>query len=318
MIVIVYGGIDLPRKIILWGMGNEYENLLNNILFEIEKGNICVEGIVVRKEDIFCSYRDGFRIITKDEVVEIGAEFIVVVSDEWFDEIKNEALSIGFDPTKVIRGSVMKIPRFDFRKYFSLIDNPVSILSNNCWGGMIYRKLRLQFSTPLINIYWENEEFINFLRKPLFYLKSPLKMVYPGDMRRERPLIARLGTADDNVKIKMVHCTNFEDALKQWNRRMQRFNEDNLFVKLYIPGTLPKDTVDRYVSVFNELPYKKILLYTGNEENEVSFKSCRFLNRRGKEAFVVSYKYDNYFLYDYLMDVDVLSLLTGENYNRYS
>lgn len=28
----------MARKVLLWGMGNEYENLLNSILFEIHKG----------------------------------------------------------------------------------------------------------------------------------------------------------------------------------------------------------------------------------------------------------------------------------------
>ena len=56
----------MAKKVVLWGMGTDYEKLLNQIMFEIYKGNIIVEAVVCKKIDIFCGKRDGFRIITKE------------------------------------------------------------------------------------------------------------------------------------------------------------------------------------------------------------------------------------------------------------
>lgn len=39
------------KKVIIWGMGDNYESLLNQILFEIYKGNISIEAIACRKQD---------------------------------------------------------------------------------------------------------------------------------------------------------------------------------------------------------------------------------------------------------------------------
>lgn len=43
----------MVKKVILWGMGADYERLLNQIMFEIYIGNIVVEAVVCKKCDFF-------------------------------------------------------------------------------------------------------------------------------------------------------------------------------------------------------------------------------------------------------------------------
>ena len=38
-----------------------------------------------------------------------------------------------------------------------------SIISNNCWGGSVYRRYGLQYKSPTIGLYFFAEEYIKFL-----------------------------------------------------------------------------------------------------------------------------------------------------------
>lgn len=124
------------KKCILWGMGKAYEGLLNQVMFEIYKGNIEISAIVCREEDKYCSIRDGFDVITKKELFNIEFDYIIVTSTTFFKEIKQEIMALGIDERKIVAGNIFFLPRFDFQLYQNLIENPITILSDDCWGGM--------------------------------------------------------------------------------------------------------------------------------------------------------------------------------------
>ena len=127
------------KKCILWGMGADYEALLNQVLFEIYKGNIEVVAIVCSENDRYCSKRDGFDIITKNELGNIEFDYIIVTSTRFFREIKQEAMDLGINEKRIISGTVFHLPRFDFQLYQNLIENPITILADDCWGGYVYK-----------------------------------------------------------------------------------------------------------------------------------------------------------------------------------
>ena len=125
------------KKCIIWGIGSGYEELLNQLLFERYKGNISIEALVCREQDRYCSTRDGFPVITKDEL-EIGTfEYIIITAYTKFQEIRNEILELGVAIKQIINGTRLRLPFFDFQRYVKLIENPVTILSDDCWGGGI-------------------------------------------------------------------------------------------------------------------------------------------------------------------------------------
>lgn len=122
------------KKVIIWGMGDNYERLLNQILFEIHKGNISIEAIACRKQDKYCSIRDGFPVIVKEEIKPDNFDYLIITSTKYFKEIKEEAKELGIEENRIINGQLFHQPLFDFAKYVSLIENPVTILSDDCWG----------------------------------------------------------------------------------------------------------------------------------------------------------------------------------------
>lgn len=307
----------MPKKVLIWGNGTDYDALLNNILFEVYKGNITVQALVCRQSDLYSSKKDGFKIIIKEEIKDVEYDYVVITSARLYKEIKKDAMSVGVPENKIISGQAFRLPLFDFKKYVSLIDNPVTILADDCWGGQVYHYLGLPFSTPLINIAWETEEFFKFIQDPVFYLKSDLQMVYFGDISKEKPPVGMLGEKEKNVKMNFIHCLNFNEAQENWKRRVPRINYNNIFIKGYIPSGAKDDEVEGYIEAYKNVPYKKVLFYYGDKDNKYSFKSDRFVWSQTNDLPIRHFHYNDYCRFNFSNDIDILSLLNGGEFSRY-
>lgn len=297
------------KKCILWGMGEEYEQLLNQILFEIHKGNIEVTAIICREKDRWSSRRDGFDVITKNELSGKEYDYIIVTSTQFFGEIKQEAMDMEVDGRVIISGEVFLLPQFDFQLYQNLIENPVTILSDDCWGGYVYNRLKLPFASPLINIYWDRDQYVEFISDPLFYLDTELKMVRDGNLHDGVYPIGSLGDEKHKVEMQFVHNVDFHEAKEQWDRRKQRINKQNLFVKM---GFTVCDKKDEWLAVFKKLNCKKILFYNGDIDIAQVLKTERFIWYNINGGRVDLYNYNTYLRRQYYYHVDLLKMLNGE------
>ncbi len=306
----------MARKVLLWGMGNEYENLLNSILFEIHKGNIIVEAVVCKIDDIFTSKRDGFRIVTKKDVKVLEFDYVLVTSRHYYEEIKKDAMDEGISESRIIDASVLYLPFFDFKRYVNLIENPVTIISDDCWSGYVYNRLKLPFSTPFINIYIENEEYMKLIQNIDYYLKSELTMVREGNLQEGIFPIAALGKGSNQVKMQLVHDATFAEGKENWDRRKERINLENIFVKMRF--SISDKNKEILIEAFKSVPWKKILFYNGDEDIYGKFETDRFIWRQHKMDRVEYFCYYDYCRLAYKYDLDILKLLNGDsNYSRY-
>ncbi|MBD5489851.1 MAG: DUF1919 domain-containing protein [Lachnospiraceae bacterium] len=304
----------IKEKCIIWGTGNGYEEILNQINFEIYKGNIEIVAAVCGKDDKYCEYRDGFPIVVKEELKKLEFEYVIISSYVFYEQIKSEAIALEIEADKIINGQIFKRPLFDFALYSRLIKNPVTILSDDCWGGYVYNYLGLKFSSPLINILWDRGEFANFIQEPLYYLQTELTMVREGDLRAGIFPIGKLGAGGKYVQLFFIHNADFNEAKQQWDRRKGRVNANNLFVKMNLSRS---DTnKESYIDIFNNCKSKKILFYNGNENIEGKFSTERFVWQEKKRG-IGNWEYFNYMRDDSRNAIDILKLLTGEkNYSR--
>lgn len=46
-----------------------------------------------------------------------------------------------------------------------LTNTDFSIISNNCWGGHVYRRYGLPYTSPTVGMYFFSEDYINFFGK---------------------------------------------------------------------------------------------------------------------------------------------------------
>lgn len=304
------------KKCIIWGIGDEYERIINQICFEIYKGNIEIEALICRQEDMYCSCKDGFQIIKKEELRMVEFDYLIISSSRYYSDIRREAIECGIDSTKIINGSMFLRPFFDFNLYSNLISNPVTILSDDCWGGFVYNYLGLEFSSPLINTYWNRGEYSKFIQNPIFYLQTELKMVREGNLRLGIVPIARLGTETDYVQIDLVHNRSFEEAKYQWNRRIKRINFNNLFIKMGFSDI--EEDKEKYLRAFERCRFRKVLFYNGDESIKGNvIKTNRFIWKPNEMGYVKSFNYNDFMLYEYPYVIDIFKLLSGKtNYAR--
>ena len=133
-------------------------------------------------------------------------------------------------------------------KLRKLRENTPTIFAPNCWGGLTYHHLGLEFCSPLINMHIPHDEYLRFLRDPKYYMSQELvlRQMYIDDSL-ERPFpVAMMG----DVSLWMNHYTDFDEARDIWERRKERIKWDNLFVMFF-------DETPELVEQFLELKYDK-------------------------------------------------------------
>lgn len=303
------------RKCIIWGVGNDYQRLYNSIQFEVYKQNIEIVAAVSKKEAILYQYIDRIPLITKDEMSSFEYDYIIICSNLYFREISDEILALGIDRAKVLNGKVFSYALFDFKRYISLIENPITIISDDCWGGEVYHTLALPFSSPTINIYWHTEEYVKFISNLPYYLRQPLRCGRESDLEAGIYPMGLLGEGDKEVSMELLHSITFEEAKQQWERRQKRINFDNIFVKI---GINKKDNWNTYMDVFDGLQYKKIC-FSPQLRNKEGYINSAICNKWKQENFYNPKRVDLWNITDWFRNsqnmrgtLDILALLNGE------
>lgn len=172
-----------------------------------------------------------------------------------------------------------------------------SILSNNCWGGMIYDVYGLQYRTPTIGLWIPAHDYVKFLENIEFYLKQDLVQISYQESHVAELLIQRkkegqykqpledfvIGRCHD-IDIVFLHYHKFDEARDKWNRRKMRINWDNLIVKFNDQNGF---TIDDYES-FKRLQFKHKILITANPD----------LKDKADVVYLEKYKDDGFVLDD--------------------
>lgn len=97
----------------------------------------------------------------------------------------------------------------------------LTIISQNCIGGVFYHDMGLPFNSPTINLFFDANDFLRFVLHLKQYLELPLEMHW-GE---EYP-IGKLG----DLTIYFMHYHTCTEALESWNRRVKRIQWDNILV----------------------------------------------------------------------------------------
>ena len=116
-----------------------------------------------------------------------------------------------------------------------------TIISNNCFGGIVYEYFGLQKLSPTVGCYFFADDYLKFISRLDYYLNQELnfiplhkskyskKISELSEINKEN-LNAPIGLLDD-VTIVFLHYRNQLEAYEKWNRRIQRINYDNLIFK---------------------------------------------------------------------------------------
>jgi len=237
-------------KALIWGAGECYEKNANLIQYHIGRG---MEVVGITSDDVNFGKLDGFSFIAKNSVADVDFDFILVCIMNISSSLMKEICEISKrEETCIYSVSILQVFDLDFEKLLRLSNQKLSIFANNCWGGYAYNLFGQQFRSPFINMYENDQEWVNFL-------KNPKESIREGIVLAEAK---RNGTKDwpvfdlSGLKLYMLHYRDgVEIAEKKWNERVVRINWDSLFVHMYSED-------ENVIEQFCELPYRKKIVFT--------------------------------------------------------
>ena len=135
-----------------------------------------------------------------------------------------------------------------------------TIISNDCWGGEVYRALGMPYQTPLIGMAIYGPCFLTLLRNLRKLLNQPLcftsetRYAEAVQLRESEQWYYPIATLGGEVEVHFGHGGTAEDCARKWSRRLQRIDWDNLYVK-FADG---KDGIrPEHVAEFDRLPYER-------------------------------------------------------------
>lgn len=151
----------------------------------------------------------------------------------------------------------------DIYNYFTCkkLKNYPTIISRDCIGGILYKDLNLKFTSPTINLEFNNNDFILFCSYLREFLNTELKEY---NMKSVSYPVGILKNKHGSIKIHFVHYTSFKQAYESWNRRRKRVNYSNIYIIMCIGPNGSEETVKK----FEKLNYKHKILLTSNIDTQ--------------------------------------------------
>lgn len=206
--------------------------MINLLKFYDEADQIEIVGITAQYLPDF-EYLDNYQLISLKEVQIAEYDYVMVLSDDYFVEIVDSAMRMADVPRdKIVSYHIMEIPYFNFFQYDFIRKQKLSIVSNNCWGGVIYHTLGMECLSPFKNVSFSSEDYLKILGNLKHYLSiNPIwtgKREMDTNQNREVPMLEL-----DDVFIKCNHDLNAEKAIQNWIRRRDKFNWNNILIEMY-------------------------------------------------------------------------------------
>lgn len=141
-----------------------------------------------------------------------------------------------------------------------------SIISNNCWGGVMTRNYGLQYNFPTCGVFFFAKEYLKFLADLEKHINAEVMQLNVLDSAYKDILLPKYGTGIVlgkilDAEIVFLHYASFQEAKDKWDRRKARINYDNMLVKFNDQNLFEEK--DYYV--FAELPFEHKIFFTANK-----------------------------------------------------
>lgn len=143
-----------------------------------------------------------------------------------------------------------------------------TIISDNCWGGRVYQELGLPYLTPFIGLFVFSSDYIKLLQNLEYYMTRELSFTKDSKYGK---FTYPVGIIDD-IEIHFLHYLNENEALEKWNRRRERINWNNIFIKMNDSDLCTPDLIND----FNSLNFRHKIFFSSKNipavESLVFFK----------------------------------------------
>jgi uncharacterized protein (DUF1919 family) len=125
------------------------------------------------------------------------------------------------------------------------------IISNNCWGGLVYKHLNMPYMTPFVGLYLYAPCYIQLLRH-----MTPFTFASLSESKTSRYRIDNtypVGLINNSWEIHFVHYESWSEARDAWHRRSQRmfnsFDSGNIVMKFCDRDAYDGSLLDEFYSL---------------------------------------------------------------------
>lgn len=145
------------------------------------------------------------------------------------------------------------------------ISKDFTIISNNCWAGLVYQHFGLPYNTPTAGLFFFAQDYIKFVYNIKEYLTKELKFISLEESRYCETLNSYGGECVTcpiaicgDIEIIFMHYHSPEEAEEKWRRRSARINWDNIIYKFSEMNGCTEDDL----RAFDALPVEKKVVFT--------------------------------------------------------
>ena len=153
-----------------------------------------------------------------------------------------------------------------------------TIISNNCWGGHVYRYFNLPYDSPTIGLYLFSADYIKFIGNLKYYIDKDLTFInyknskYKDELVKYNQVNVPIGKVDD-IEIIFLHYHSEDEARTKWNRRKARIHWDNLYYKMSEQNLCSPDLLMQFELI--DLANKFVFVTKDyGLKSQVIFKDC--------------------------------------------
>lgn len=155
-----------------------------------------------------------------------------------------------------------------YKKTIGVINNKkiknkdITIISNNCWGGIFYRNNNLEYLSPTLGLFFMAEEYIKFIYNIRYYIEQDITFINIEQSKYKNYLKklnynSPIGKIDD-LEIMFLHYKNEDEAKEKWNRRKERINWNKIIYKFSDQNMCTY----KHLQQFNEFNAKNKICFT--------------------------------------------------------
>jgi len=169
-----------------------------------------------------------------------------------------------------------------------------TIISNNCWGGWVYRYFGLPYSSPTVGLFFLAEDYLRFVSDLKFYMSEDLFFISPYATHRADEVAGYvdmfgkypIGRIKD-VDIHFLHYENEKEAYEKWNKRKERMDWSRIIVKMSQQNLWSDEIVHKFddLSLPNKLFFETKKFYLNNT-TEILFRRDKGLQNTRNEGEV--------------------------------
>jgi len=251
-------------KILLWGLGQEYNHSLNLLKYWEQEQSIEIIGVTDRTIPGMKKI-DGWNIYAISDIYKLNIDYILVMSEKYFHEIFQDILLLGIKRNRILSFKILMIPYFNWNKYIKIQKSDLSIICNNCIGGILYNTLKLECLSPCKNLAIPDESFLKMIQNLEYYMNCKPKLVrwqMDPHSKKKFPVMSI-----DGVEIWFNHDTVIDEALEKWNRRKKKINYKNILLIMYSESD---EIAKRFLHIAN---YCKKIVFVP-EQSKIENENC--------------------------------------------